>query len=244
MKDKRYKNGVMYSWIVSYSLILLIPLIITAVLFMGINRIVYNKITSMNESILLQIRGSLDNMFQSIYKNELQIEFSREITDVLEEEKRGGTNASYLFYHLQKSLKQYVAYNDYIQDIGVVFDRSGYVITSKSAYEGKLQEEFLRQYRIAGEDWDSLAEIEDRGFYILDAGGGKSQLVYVAPLHYGPSAGMKGRILIFPEEKYLAQKLHVKESDHDRAVFLIEQDAFISLTGSQSRLEKEKRKTL
>lgn len=218
-------------------------IILTAVVILCFYPVYYVLISSVSDASALAAYTGIryKPVGFSIYKNELQIEFSREITDVLEEEKRGGTNASYLFYHLQKSLKQYVAYNDYIQDIGVVFDRSGYVITSKSAYKGKLQEEFLRQYRIAGEDWDSLAEIEDRGFYILDAGGGKSQLVYVAPLHYGPSAGMKGRILIFPEEKYLAQKLHVKESDHDRAVFLIEQDAFISLTGSQSRLEKEKK---
>lgn len=51
-KRNQYERSVKYSWLVSYLTILVIPLLITSFLFVGVERIVNSKISSMNESIL------------------------------------------------------------------------------------------------------------------------------------------------------------------------------------------------
>ena len=140
-KMGKYRTGVARTWFLSYILVLAIPLLITGILFVGVERIISSKITSMNESILYQIKGTLDDMFSSITKNALQIQASTEVNSVLE-----GYDDLYQMYVLKNYLAQYTAYSDYIDDIAIWLEEPECAISAVSSYRNSLLNEFCRQY--------------------------------------------------------------------------------------------------
>lgn len=229
-KNRRYHKGVAYSWLISYISILLIPLLITGVLFIGIERIVNNKISSMNRSILSQIRGTLDNIFDSVYKSSLQIELSAELNAVLYLDEEMDGNSAYSQYRLSEYIRQYTIYNDYIDDVIVYLNQSGYSITSKSSYEPALFQEMLHQYGFSEEDWQFLCGKEKRGFYILEQESGNSgRAIYVAPLPAATTAQKAGELVIIPKEKYFNQKVNIDSFSAEKAIYLICMDKVMAL---------------
>lgn len=212
--NRTRKKGVAHSWLISYISVLAIPLIITGVLFLGVERLVNRKITSMNESILYQIRGNLDNLFDSVAKTCLQIEFSGELGSVAATHGELNKDYYYQLYRLKEYIRQYTTFSDYVEEVIVCLDHSGYGVTSKSTYNPSLQQEMIDRYKITGEDWEYLSQVSKRGFYILSHGDEPDRrVIYMAPL-------ADGRILILPKEKYFNQKINDSNSGLTKVVYL------------------------
>lgn len=229
-KDRIMKKGVARSWLLSYIFILALPLLITGFLFWGMERIVYAKITSMNEAILNQIKGTLDNMFESVYKSTLQIQMSEEVNQVLEEDLIYNDSAHYRMHILQDYLTQYVMYSDYVEDVAVYLRDSNYVVSSKSSYDPGLWEEFLKQYALTGEDWKSISQVTDRGFYILNGhSAGEGRMVCLAPVPIAAFAEKRGMVVVFLKEKYFNQKVS-NDLSQNRVIYLARDDMMMALT--------------
>lgn len=221
-RRNQHEKSVRYSWLISYITILLIPVFITGSLFVGVERIVNSKISSMNESILYQTKGILDNMFEAIYKGTFQIQMSGEINNVLSGGKQLDPDDYYHIYELKKFITQYTTHNDYVDDVIVYLDDSGYCVSSKSSYGPELFAEMLHQYRLSTQEWEYLKSRSGPGFYILEREKEQTGVViYAASLPMGTAATRKGMILVIPKDKYFRQRINQDTGNMSKAIYLL-----------------------
>ena len=229
-KRNQHEKSVKYSWLVSYITILVIPVLITGALFVGVERIVNSKIASMNESILEQTKGNLDNMFEAIYRGALQIRMSDQINNVISERTELEADDFYHLYELKKFITQYTTYNDYVDDVLVYLDRPGYSVSSKSSYGPELFEEMLKRYGLSAVEWDYLRAQTVPGFYILEREEGRtSVVVYAVSLPVGSDRSNQGMLLVIPKEKYFRQRINRDVGQMSKAVYLLSEDSIMPL---------------
>jgi AraC-type DNA-binding domain-containing proteins len=213
------KKGIANSWLISYIAVLFIPLTITMVLFYGIEKIVSSEISDMNKSVLLYIKGNLDNMFYSVKGISLQVEMFNEVNGVIKMGNVMELEDHYMVLELNKRLREYTNYSDYIEDIIVSAYSSGYSISAKSSYAANLKDEMLRQYNLSVSDWEKINNIDKRGFYIVGDENNK-RIVYVSPLSLSKRSEQIGVLITFPKEYHFEQNITSGNAGNDKGIYL------------------------
>ncbi|MDL2234038.1 helix-turn-helix transcriptional regulator [Ruminococcaceae bacterium OttesenSCG-928-L11] len=217
----RLKPGITRSWMVSYIAILLIPLTITAVLFFGVEQVFNTKIYSMNRTILSYIKGNLDTVFDSVRKIALQVELSGEVHNALSMGDTMSADDHYAVHLLSKRLKEYTVYSDYIDEIVIYLEPSGYYVTSNASYPPNIRIAPLHgQYGLSEENWAALMAVRRRDFYAMVSGDG-GRMVYAAPLPPLPTVAGKGVIVVIPKERFFRQTVDVMADAASKAIFLV-----------------------
>lgn len=232
--------SVKYLWFISYITILIIPLLITGALFFCIERVVNRKIASMNESSLYQVKGTLDTMFESMYKSALQFQMSVETNNVLNSGEHLTSDDYYRLHEMREYIKRYTTYSDYVDDVVMVLEQSGYCISSKSSYGPELFTEMLHQYNLTIKEWDYLSSRSASGFYILEREPEqKSCVIFSAPLPAGATLKLKGRMLIIPKDRYFRQKVNWDSIHASKAVYLLNGENVMSLGDVPEWIDEE-----
>ncbi|AEI40628.1 helix-turn-helix domain-containing protein [Paenibacillus mucilaginosus] len=129
---KQWSRSVAVKWIVSYAVIMIIPVLISAVVYMQTREIVEYEIRRASNAMLNQVKYVVDNELKQTEKLAAQLSIDPEIKRFLELE--GDTEAAHSFqiYQTGQELSMYKALNDFVQGIYIYSNPLNKVLSSET----------------------------------------------------------------------------------------------------------------
>lgn len=158
LKQLRHKNrSVFLTWMLSYISVLLVPILISGIIYGATLHVVKTEINRANKSILLQMEQAIDNQFKGIESLSLEVGLNKRISAFMTSDATLSDSDHYNIYQIVNDLRVYEIANDFIEKIYIYFKNSDTVIarddrlSSEAFYElVKLDEnmmsESLREY--------------------------------------------------------------------------------------------------
>ena len=128
-------KGTLGKIIISYIVVLLIPLLINSIVFFNVNNILINNLKSYNSSVLNQVLQSIDNQMISINKSTQFITYDENLQNIW-----NNYDNEYRIYKLTsllKSIKNLDINNEIIEKIYIYFYQNDTVISSDSKGSSK-----------------------------------------------------------------------------------------------------------
>lgn len=203
----------------------------TVVIFWGVEQNTADKIASMNQITLTNMRKTVDNVLDMTRSAMIRVEISSEVGSALRMGDTLSADDHYAMKELVEKLREYRDSVDFIEDILVYLTPSDYYITSQTTYIQPIAGDMLkREQQLTLADMDYLQEIATRGFYILphtEAGMVGERIVYAAPL-YEPVTRERRGLLVATLQYQLFESLS-STTDIGRGVFLSNHESAIAL---------------
>jgi AraC-like DNA-binding protein len=154
---RQYGRSVAVTWLYSYLSVLLVPVLISFILYSSTLKLVENETYRSNESLLTQIEMSIDNKLKGLRQLSLEISLNKTISTFSSAETPLTDDRYYDLFHISDSLRTYKNANDYIEEIYVMYKNSDTVVsvtdhTNSRGLHAKLRPDESVSY----EQWSSL----------------------------------------------------------------------------------------
>jgi len=145
LKPLRYKNrSVFLTWMLSYVSVLLVPVLISGIIYGATLHVVKTEINRANQAILLQMEQAIDNQFEGIESLSLEIGLNKRISAFVSADADLSDSDHYGVYQIVNDLRVYEIANDFIESIYIYFKNSDTVISRNNRMNGKSLYELLR----------------------------------------------------------------------------------------------------
>ena len=191
MRIRLFKNrSIFASWLISYFLLLLMPLTISTVVYLQAYRIVEAEITHVNTEVIKQVQIAFDSGLQDVRKFGAYVALNQNLNLLMKEVKRENLlERYYLVYHSINDLKAYNITNEYIDEYYVYLKQLDLVLT---AYGIENSEDFynLNQKGIIYRDimtfnqWKDVLNKQYKGDYVSLRGKGDDTANSIKPIIY------------------------------------------------------------
>ena len=130
-------KSVVFAWMVSYLVILIIPIIISIVVFFNIEHIIEEEVLTSNTYMLEQIRREADNILDEVRKTYTDLTFDYNINRVLNFQGSLTDEQYYQIYMAQEVVKRLKLANIYLGDTAVYLQKSDMVISYNSISDSR-----------------------------------------------------------------------------------------------------------
>lgn len=163
LKQLRHKNRSVYmTWMLSYVSVLLVPILISGVIYGATLNVVKAEINRANQSILLQMEQAIDSQFKGIENLSLEVSLNRRIAAFISADTNLSDSDHYDVYQIANDLRVYEIANDYLEGIYIYYKNSDTVI----ARNNRMNIEALYDHIRLEEHmpFQSLREYFDQGY--------------------------------------------------------------------------------
>ena len=139
LKIRLFKNkSVFASWLFSYFLLLLMPIVISMIAYIEAYRIVEAEISHVNSEVLKQVQTANDNGLQNIKKFGSFLSYSQNLYLLMQKKSLDSILSQYyLVYQEINDLRSYNLENGYIDDYCIYFKQSDSVLTTNGVEESE-----------------------------------------------------------------------------------------------------------
>ncbi len=156
MKFSLFSKSVWKKWLISYFIILLVPVIVGWGIYVSIEDIVQNEVNRTNSHLLLQIKSELDGVLADTERLNRELGYDFNVKDVLRMGEEIPDRSRYTILQLQKSLLNSQKASDNFEDIFLYFKSSDLVVSSSNALRSK---EFYDTYFSDADMYDEWMEM-------------------------------------------------------------------------------------
>ncbi|NMB97308.1 MAG: AraC family transcriptional regulator [Clostridiaceae bacterium] len=123
------RGSILYSWIISYFIVFIIPVFASTFAFFNAKRIVEEQTKEINLSVLQLIRQEIDRNISKIDDIQLEIMLSKEFERIILTNQDEPLSPMAV-YKIMEKLQSYLFYNNFIEDVFLYFQEKGIVITT------------------------------------------------------------------------------------------------------------------
>jgi two-component system response regulator YesN len=123
------RGSILYSWIISYFIVSIIPVFASTFAFFNAKRIVEEQTKEINLSVLQLIRQEIDRNISKIDDIQLEIMLSKEFERIILTNQDEPLSPMAV-YKIMEKLQSYLFYNNFIEDVFLYFQEKGIVITT------------------------------------------------------------------------------------------------------------------
>jgi AraC-type DNA-binding domain-containing proteins len=172
MNIKRfYKNrSVIFTWLLSYLLVLIIPVVITSVTYVKTVDIVENEINRSNEILLKRIQHQIDSSLDEIAKLSSEITFNYNINEIFLAKNSIDEIDPYDVYKAIRDLKVYnmsLDQQSLVKDYYVYYHKINFVVSPYSRNDsGFFYYTYFRDSNISYDEWLQLISGKHNGEFI------------------------------------------------------------------------------
>ncbi|TYP69867.1 AraC family transcriptional regulator [Paenibacillus methanolicus] len=162
LKPLRHKNrSVFLTWMLSYVSVLLVPILISGVIYGATLNVVKAEMNRANQSILQQMEQAIDSQFKGIESLSLEVSLNRRIAAFMKADAALSDSDHYEIYQIANDLRVYEMANDFLEGIYVYYINSDTVISSNNRMDSeglydhiRLEEHMpLRSFREYLDQW-------------------------------------------------------------------------------------------
>lgn len=201
LKIKHFnRNSVFFSWVLSYISILLIPLVISSIVYVQSTHIIENEINRANKAILRQTQQAIDGHLQDVQKLALQIAFNPRVQGFMYTRPPLKTSNRYTANQIFKDLNSYKPANSMVKNMYIYFKYSDFIIADVSIYEpGLFYEVHYDNDDITYQEWHKILNDKYDGNFIPNLfikSPSSKQITYVKSLPMGKMGDMLANIII------------------------------------------------
>ncbi len=164
-----WPRNLILSWLLSYVLILCIPITISLAFYQNAYSVIKGEIMRANVGLLKQVQQDVDGRLQEIRQLSTQLTFHAEEQGMMYWEQPLTDTQRYMIAKTQQTFRTYAASGSFIDSFQLYLQRAGYVLTNSSAYSDVVQ--FHEQtYGDAGmslDAWQAVMNTRYTGQFIL-----------------------------------------------------------------------------
>lgn len=125
----RKKRSVVYSWVISFILLLIIPLIANAIVYVVAKNIIETEINTSNELIIDRIRNDIDLVLENVEKFSMEASINARINEVGAMTAIDDGVQAYKVYEAVKDLRNYKMFNHSVRLFYVYFNNLKVVVS-------------------------------------------------------------------------------------------------------------------
>lgn len=244
------KGNIFVSWLLSYILILLLPIIISSFIYTKSVNIVTNEINLTNKALLKQVQQTLDNQFQNVMKFGWQINQNPRLQTAMYSKSDLDADQRYLFYQISEDLKNYQALNSSIES-SYIYIKNKDIVISCISYDNTRNFYKLNHSdeKITYEEWYNLINNCKKIQYVplesisdenSDSNLPHKSIAYLQPIPIGSNNDPSATLVILIDEQKIRKALQeinlVKKGD----LYIIDENStLMSTTSELQTLPKE-----
>lgn len=160
------KRSVVYAWLISYVMILLIPVIITGVTYIETSNIIEKEINNSNTLLLKRIQKQMDSILIEIEHLGSEVSFNSRIRRILQDRDALRTISPYDMYELINDLRMVKTPDRAIDHFYIYFSNGDMVLSNINSLDSKsYYEVYIKNMGIEYEKWMEIISGRHRGEY-------------------------------------------------------------------------------
>ncbi|MEK3912237.1 response regulator transcription factor [Paenibacillus sp. FSL H7-0331] len=195
------KRSVLVTWFVSYVSVLLVPMLISGLIYTATWHVVEAEVNRSNESILGQTEQAIDNSLLGIERLSIEIALNKRVAGFMNTTLPLTDSDRYDLFNIVNDLRVYKVANDYIEQIFVYYKNSDTVLSTREHMDSRTL------YR-------SVRGSEDKSYEQWKAFFDKRYMKEYVPMQYGDGEQVEKAIVY-------AKSATLDNSDQSGAVILI-----------------------
>ncbi|MBC8061445.1 MAG: cache domain-containing protein, partial [Clostridiaceae bacterium] len=225
------KKSVVISWILSYILIFAVPLSLSAIMYGQSLSNLKKEILRANESMLLQVQGSVDERLIELQKTSSLIGLNKTIMDFAEINRTDSGEAVYNMTNISRVLAEIDTSNDFVERIYVFYKMSNFAVGSNSSLSG---DNFFAALK-SGESYKDLTSFWSRGYntFVLLPGNQNipKSVAYLQSISRSGFSNPEILIAYIIREEAILQNLRrLPMLDYSRVLILDKEGSFVGRT--------------
>lgn len=156
----------MTTWLISYISVLLVPIIISVIIYIATLRIVENEVNRSNELLLTQIEQAIDSKLKSLEQLTLEIAYNKKVTSFINVSAPLTDNDHFQLFNIAEDVRVFKMANDFISQLYVYYRNSNTVLSSYNRMNSETLYSVLRQTKDTKyEEWsDYFAQKYIQGY--------------------------------------------------------------------------------
>ncbi|TXK84286.1 helix-turn-helix domain-containing protein [Paenibacillus sp. N3.4] len=148
------KRSVIVTWLTSYISVLLVPIMISGILYVAAWHVVESEVNRANNSALEQMEQAIDNSLGGIERLSLEIALSKRVTGFINSARPLTDNDYYDLVSIANDLQVYQTANDFIEQIYIYYRNSDTVISTRDHTDSrKLFQTVREKDGMSYEEW-------------------------------------------------------------------------------------------
>lgn len=160
-----FTRSVAFRWIVSYAVILFIPVILSVIIYSQTRGIVEYEIERANSAMLQQVRYIVDGELHQTESLAAQLSIHSDVQKLLNDSSE---ESAYLIYKTKKELNKLLSTNDFIKGIYIYSNARNAVLSSDTYARDKMFYQLKHETKdFSYEEWLGLMKTEQPGHYVL-----------------------------------------------------------------------------
>lgn len=144
-KKLMFSKSVAYKWMVSYAVIMLIPLIVSAIIYLQTKQIVEYEIERAGHAMLKQMQNTVDSEMNQAEKMAMQLSIHNDVNKYLNLTLPDERTQSFQIYKARQELSKYKSTNDFVTGIYLYSSRLDKVLTDETYVDSNTFYEINRQ---------------------------------------------------------------------------------------------------
>ncbi|WP_379161514.1 AraC family transcriptional regulator [Paenibacillus sp. sgz5001063] len=140
-----FSKSVAYRWIVSYAVIMLIPLIVSAIIYLQTKQIVEYEIMRAGHAMLKQMQNTIDSEINQAEKMAMQLSIHNDVNKFLNLTLPDEDTQSFQIYKTRQELSKYKSTNDFVSGIYLYSSGLDKVLTDETYTDSITFYEINRQ---------------------------------------------------------------------------------------------------
>lgn len=150
-------KSVVATWLISYLSILLIPVIVSGIVYAATWHVVELEVNRANESVLMQLEQAIDGNLRGIERIGVEVALNKRITAFQNVAKPLTDDDYYELVGIASDLRVYKVANDYIEQIYIYYKSNDTVISTSEHTDSKGLHKMLRgREDMSYEEWLSF----------------------------------------------------------------------------------------
>lgn len=159
---KQWKNTVMRTWLISYCLILLIPILFNLVIYQKTISLIREEINVANGALLSEIRRGMDNILRSVEELSTDIAMNSRVKELAKQSAPFSDSSYYQAFQLSKEFGLQGISKNSVVNYYVYFKKSDYIISAGMATDSRRF--YNVQHESSSLDYNEWMSILSRGF--------------------------------------------------------------------------------
>ena len=136
-KHTKVKRKVFTTWLASYVVILIIPIIISSLAYYQSIKTIGEEVNKTNEASLRQLKILIDGKLLELENISNSIAFDSDVKNVMSAQELYTPDTHYKAKEIQSELSQYILSNEIIDKIYLYYASNNFLLSNNNFYQGR-----------------------------------------------------------------------------------------------------------
>ncbi|MFF2482803.1 helix-turn-helix domain-containing protein [Paenibacillus sp. NPDC058071] len=197
------RKSIVFTWLVSYSAVLIVPILISLIIYSQSSAALKGEIHRANDSLLKQVRYTIDNQVDLMKRLNMELTWNAKLQALI----AGGSetkDSKFNAYQLAKDFRMYKTSYASIDEFYVAWEQGASVLRSGNVRDFRTAFQTIHDTKeISYEQWlDAIRQSANNQFALLprmDAPGTKQSIAYITHLPKDLSGQETGTVIVMAD---------------------------------------------